>query len=233
MGRVTGPERKWSRKDELRLRAIVGAARVVSFFLGGTYRVLQSGRTIAQRRREGEDAHGVYAIWHRDIWLLARHLRREEMVVLASDSKDGELAARFLESLGYESLRGSSSRGATKALLGMARAARERRLDPIFSIDGPRGPALVAKPGVTFAASRAALPVVPLGIAVDRTWSLGSWDGHRIAKPFARIALAIGADVHVPDDASQDELAWRWTGVVQEAMLRAGEEAQRMLAERR
>src|SRR5262249_25588144 len=163
--------------------AIVGVARVVNVFLASTYRVRQAGRTIAQRRREGETAHGVYAIWHRDIWLLARHLRHEEMVGLASEHRDGELAARFLESLGYESVRGSSARGATRALLAMARAARERRRDPIFSIDGPRGPALVAKPGVTFAASRANLPVVPLGIAVDRTWTLGSWDGHRIGKP--------------------------------------------------
>ena len=233
MGRVTGPEPKRSLLEELKLRAIVGAGYVVNLLLASTYRVSRKGRTCAQRRRAGEGEHfGVYALWHRDIWNLTRHMRHEEMVVLASEHGDAELAARLLAKLGYDNVRGSSTRGGVKALLGMVRAVKERRLDLVFTVDGPRGPAQEVKPGVVFAASRARLPVVPLGVAIDRSWSLRSWDGHRIGKPFARVALVIGEEIRVPEDASQDELVTRWTPVVQEALQRVEEEARRELAAR-
>jgi lysophospholipid acyltransferase (LPLAT)-like uncharacterized protein len=112
------------------------------------------------------------------------------------------------------------------------RAVKERKLDLVFTVDGPRGPALQVKPGVLFATSRAGLALLPLGVAVDRTWALRSWDGHRIAKPFAKIALVIGEEIRVPEDASQEELATRWTAVLQAALQRVEEEARRELAAR-
>jgi lysophospholipid acyltransferase (LPLAT)-like uncharacterized protein len=233
MGRVTGPPRKPSLLEELKLRAIVGAGRLVNLLLVSTYRVSRKGRTCAQRRRAGEGTHyGVYALWHRDIWNLTRHMSHEEMVVLASEHGDAELAVRLLAGLGYDSVRGSSTRGGVRGLLKMVRAVQERRLDLVFTVDGPRGPAQQVKPGVVFAASRAGLPVIPLGVAVDRSWALRSWDGHRIAKPFAKVALVIGEEIHVPDDASQEELATRWTEAVQAALQRVEEEARRELAAR-
>jgi lysophospholipid acyltransferase (LPLAT)-like uncharacterized protein len=233
MGRVTGPERKWTRLDEWKARAIVGVGLVVNVLLVSTYRVSRKGRSCAQRRHAGESAeYGVYALWHRDIWNLTRHMRREELVVLASEHGDAELAVRLLARLGYASVRGSSTRGGVKALLGMVRAVKQRRLDLVFTVDGPRGPAQEVKPGVVFAASRAGFPVVPLGVAIDRTWALRSWDGHRIGKPFAKVALVIGEAIRVPEDASQEELTTRWTGVVQEALQRVEEEARRELAAR-
>jgi len=229
MGPVDGPARQASLSDRLKLRAKVGAGLALGALLGGTYRVRRRGASCAQRRRAGEAAGCVYSVWHRDIWHLMRTMRRDEMLVLASEHRDGEIITRILERLGYGVVRGSSTHGGARALLGLARAGREGRGDPLFTVDGPRGPAHEVKPGAVFTASRAGLPIVPIGVAVDRAWIIRSWDRHRIGKPFARVCIALGEEIRVPPEASLEELEGRWAPAVAEAMGRAESAARREL----
>ena len=61
----------------------------------------------------------IIAIWHqRFLPALAyvTRFRHFEPVIMISQSRDGELAARFAEKLGLVPVRGSSSRGGTTAL---------------------------------------------------------------------------------------------------------------------
>jgi lysophospholipid acyltransferase (LPLAT)-like uncharacterized protein len=99
-------------------------------------------------------------------------------------------------------------------------------------VDGPRGPPRVVKEGVVFAASRMRLPVVPVGVAVERAWRLGSWDGHFVGKPFTRVRVAFGAEIRIPADAGRDELTGRWLEEVSAGMQRAESRAQAALAPR-
>jgi lysophospholipid acyltransferase (LPLAT)-like uncharacterized protein len=48
-------------------------------------------------------------------------------------------------------------------------------------------------------------PLVPLTWAADRSWRLGSWDRLEIPKPFARVAVAVGAPQEVPRGGGEDE----------------------------
>ncbi len=228
---MSGPRREDSRIDEWKLRAAVGAGLLLHVVLAGSYRVRRVGRLCSERRRAGEDVRCVYSVWHADIWHLIRAMRGEAVRVMVSEHRDGELITRIVHALGYATVRGSSTRGGARAVLGLARSVREGREDPVLTVDGPRGPAREVKAGVVFVASRIGLPVVPLGMAVDRVWRARSWDRLAIGKPFARLVLAVGDEIHVPADAARDELAERWVPVVAEGMRRAEDTARQELGQ--
>ncbi len=142
----------------------------------------------------------VFSIWHGQLLPLLWHHRAQGVSILVSEHKDGELIARFAESIGYGTIRGSSSRGAAGALLGLVRALGEGR-EVGITPDGPRGPARSYAPGAAVAASKAGALILPLAAHANRAWRLSSWDRFMIPKAFARVTLAYGEPVRLPDDA--------------------------------
>lgn len=133
----------------------------------------------------------VVALWHGDqVPMVALH-RRLGLSPLASLSKDGELAARASEALGYRVLRGSSSRGGREALLA-ALATLRAGGRPTFTVDGPRGPAGVVQPGAEALARRVGVPVVWGGIDAAPEWRARSWDRLRVPLPFAKVRVRYG-----------------------------------------
>src|SRR5262249_49499355 len=88
----------------------------------------------------------IYSFWHSCIFSATWFWRDRGIVVMASGSRDGELTGRFIRRFGYGTARGSSSRGAGRALSEMS-ACLENGIDVGFTLDGPRGPAFTAKPG--------------------------------------------------------------------------------------
>jgi lysophospholipid acyltransferase (LPLAT)-like uncharacterized protein len=152
------------------------------------YRVL-GGETILRLRNEGTPI--LFTLWHGEMLPLLWHHRDEGVAVLVSEHKDGEIIARVLTWMGYALIRGSTSRGAGRALLGVVRTLRSGK-DVAITPDGPRGPRHKFAPGAVVAANRAIAPIVPTVAHVDRFWQLSSWDGFMIPKPFARITVAYG-----------------------------------------
>ena len=73
-----------------------------------------------------------------------------------------------------------------------------------FTLDGPRGPRRVAKPGIAILAARTQLPIVPNAFVAERCWRLSSWDRHPIQKPFSRIICAYAPPVPPPPDDSPE-----------------------------
>ena len=43
-------------------------------------------------------------------------------------------------------------------------------------------------------------------VAVDRAWVLNSWDRMMIPKPFSRALLRFGKLIHVPEDATDEDV---------------------------
>ena len=68
----------------------------------------------------------IFALWHGQLLPLLWHHRGEGVAVLISEHRDGEIIARIAEALGYRTVRGSTSRGAARALLGLSRVHRAR-----------------------------------------------------------------------------------------------------------
>ena len=231
MGRVSGPESGFTPRQELKIRAATAAGLALHHTLANTYRMRFVGAPWGLRRRRGHPGHCVYATWHCDIWHLLRVMRGEEgsVCVMISEHRDGEFIARIVQHLGFDTARGSSTRGGARALLELARSGRDRGTDLMLTVDGPRGPAREVKEGVVLLASRAGLPIVPLRIVADRAWHARSWDRLAVAKPFARVAAAFGDEIRVPADAGREDLAGRWVAEVADGMRRAEERAQAAL----
>jgi hypothetical protein len=145
------------------------------------------------------------AFWHGRILPATYYFRRRGIVVITSENFDGEWIAGIIERFGYGTARGSTSRGARKALLQLRRALAAG--SPVgFTIDGPRGPSRVAQPGAVFLAAATGHPVLPFHLEASRHWELRSWDRTQIPRPFATVAIAMGEPLEVPGDTGEEAI---------------------------
>ncbi|MGE0593498.1 MAG: lysophospholipid acyltransferase family protein [Vicinamibacterales bacterium] len=148
----------------------------------------------------------VMAFWHGRILSATVYFRHRGIVVITSDNFDGEWIARVIRRFGYGTARGSTSRGARKAMVRLLREMAAGR-PAGFTLDGPRGPARVAQPGAVWLAGTTGNPLLPFHLEASRCWELRSWDRTQIPKPFSTVALVIGAPVEVPpnlDEAARE-----------------------------
>jgi lysophospholipid acyltransferase (LPLAT)-like uncharacterized protein len=147
----------------------------------------------------------VMAFWHGRILPATFYFRRRGIVVITSENFDGEWIARIIERFGYGTARGSTSRGAKKAMLQLVRDMKAGRAAG-FTLDGPRGPVRVAQAGAVWLASATGNPVLPFHIEASSHWSLRSWDRTQIPKPFSTMALVVGEPIEVANAASGETL---------------------------
>jgi lysophospholipid acyltransferase (LPLAT)-like uncharacterized protein len=128
----------------------------------------------------------IFAFWHGTMLPLVWLHRDQGVPVVISEHRDGEIIARIVERLGFRTIRGSSTRGAARALLGIVREL-ENGAEVAVTPDGPRGPARKFASGALVAAQRVGVPIVGIGVDASRTWRLKSWDRFMIPKPFSRV----------------------------------------------
>lgn len=188
--------------------------------LAKSLRVAYTGRARLERARAG-GAPVLFAVWHgRVIPFVATH-RRRGIVGLVSEHRDGEYIARVLGPLGFVVVRGSTTRGAARALFDMSQRAREGR-DLAVTPDGPRGPRRAVRPGVVALARRAGTPVVPVGVAA-RGFVFPTWDRFVVPWPWARVSVVYGEPLFVSEgdataaDALHEEVAMRIEDATSEA----------------
>ena len=188
-----GDEASRARERKLRRLARLGVPLVR--LLGRTWRVHRTNHAVVSDLR-GQRIPIVFALWHGDLLPLLYLHRNEGVAVLVSEHRDGELISRIAESLGFRTVRGSTSRGAARALAGMVREL-EHGHDVAVTPDGPRGPARSFAPGALIAAQRADVPVIAVGVSAKSSWRLKSWDRFVIPKPFARVRVAYSDPVRL------------------------------------
>jgi len=149
----------------------------------------------------------VYTCWHREIFAGTWFWRKRGIVAMASQNFDGEYITRILQKHGYGAARGSSSRGAEKALVEMVRCHRHG-LDTVLTIDGPRGPRFVAKPGSVHLAKATGAAILCFHAAVRHSFVFRkSWDLTEFPLPFSRAAMFIAPPIMVPHEADRAEQA--------------------------
>lgn len=190
--------------SELRSQAIgvLGAG-----LLGSLLATTRERRVEAEhyRRLRAEGTPIIFVFWHAHLLPLAYGHRDEGIVTLVSDHGDGESLVRLIRHWGFGAVRGSSTRGATKALKGLIRAARAGK-DLALTPDGPRGPAREFKPGALAVAQATGLPIVTLAAGASGAWRLRSWDRFLIPHPFSRLCLAYGPPRRIPADLDRAAL---------------------------
>src|SRR4030095_15953383 len=147
----------------------------------------------------------VYSFWHRCVFPCAWLFRGWGFRVMTSQSFDGEYIARIIHKFGFGAVRGSSSRGAVRALLEMRREV-EQVHTVAFTIDGPRGPKYIAKPGPVLVSKATGVPMGAFHIALANAWILKTWDAMMIPKPFTTALVRVATPMYVPSDATDEEM---------------------------
>lgn len=188
--------------DERRARWLSLLGSWVIRAIGITWRVrIVNAGPVDRLRYDGQPV--ALLLWHGQLLPLLYVMRFQSIACLISTHKDGELIAQVARRLGCKLIRGSSSRGADRALLGLVRTLRDG-FTVAVTPDGPRGPYRTFAPGALVAAHRAEAPVVAFGVHATRAWYLSSWDKFMIPKPFARLTIVFDAPTMVPGDSSRD-----------------------------
>lgn len=163
---------------------------------------------IAQDPASGSFVAGV---WHRNAVFLVYYFRvlGPNKAIMVSRSRDGDIAARVVQRLGYATMRGSSSKGGARALQQMIRwmkAPDEKRLCGT-PVDGPRGPARIMKKGMLALAKEAGVSFVPIACSGTRVITFRkAWDMTMIPLPFSKMVIDVGEPLRVPADADDQAL---------------------------
>ena len=147
----------------------------------------------------------IYPTWHQRMSYLAHFLGSRHVTAMISQSRDGEYAARIAQWLGFNNIRGSTSRGGTEALRAIIRTIKKGHNGGMLA-DGPQGPARVAKIGSVIMARNAGVPLIPITWGGDRCWMFNSWDRYLIPKPFSRVVVYIAEPIWVPKSAKGEAL---------------------------
>ena len=127
-----------------------------------------------------------------------------EMHILISDHRDGELITQVVARLGFSVIRGSTTRGGTRALREMT-----TRVDPghlCVTPDGPRGPRRSVHQGIAYLSSRTGFPIVGAGMAFKRPGGPGAGTGSACPGRSAPPPASCHPAVVVPPDADRETL---------------------------
>jgi lysophospholipid acyltransferase (LPLAT)-like uncharacterized protein len=192
-----------SRWRRMQIPVIAWAVYWVLRLVGPTLRVEIVGvQNAVQIRDAGEVAIGAF--WHQCIFSAIWVWRKRGIVVLNTVNFDGQWTRRVIEKLGFGTAQGSSSRGAIEGLTIMAGRLEEGK-NVALTIDGPRGPRYVAKPGAVILARRTGKPVSVFHLAPQRAHTFKkSWDLFQLPFPFSRVVMFVAPPIRVPVDADSE-----------------------------
>jgi len=174
-------------------------------FIGLTCRKRIIGENyIEELKKEGKN--WIYLLWHNNIAIASWVLRKDHLVIMASASEDGGLATEMLQNFGFETVRGSSSKGGLKAMLSIVKLIKSGR-SAALTPDGPRGPKYELQKGTIVIAQKTGVPLVPIDIQATGQWVLNkSWDQHKLPKPFSTLIISIGKPIYVDSHLKSDDL---------------------------
>jgi lysophospholipid acyltransferase (LPLAT)-like uncharacterized protein len=213
---------RYTLRQRIVLRIIIWLGYGIIRLIGPTLRVAVSYEDGAQKTLDERPL--IASFWHSCMIPATYIFRNMGIRVMSSNSYDGEYMGRIIHKFGFVAVKGSSSRNAVRALLGLRRAL-EDGWTVAFTLDGPRGPRHKVKPGPVALARSCGLALTMFHAAVDRAWVLNTWDRLMIPMPFSRVLVRVGKLIPVPEDASDEDIE-RNTGELQAALDRVCEFAE-------
>lgn len=151
---------------------------------------------------------GIGAVWHNRLlimpFVLKRFFPRREGAALVSASRDGTWIAALVERIGFNVVRGSSSRLGARAMFQMADFLASGR-DVVIAPDGPRGPVYELGPGIVWLAQKSGASVFPLHLEYSSCWRLKNWDRFILPRPFSKVRVIFGPPHHVAATTGNEE----------------------------
>ena len=193
------------RRPGPRVTACLLAAGYIRFVkLTGNWRVIGTEVPLALLN---EGRPFLVAFWHGRLLMMSLAWPySQKFKMVTSQHPDGELIARTIKFLGFQSITGSSSRGGASTVRSILRALKSGESVGVTP-DGPRGPRMRAAKGAVFAAQRAGVPILPLSYAAKQCKILSTWDRFVIPLPFCRGIMKWGDPITIPRDSSDTDVA--------------------------
>ena len=178
---------------------------------------------------EGKPA--IFVLWHGRLFFPMYCLKDKGIIVLVSEHRDGEIITSSLEAAGYDTVRGSTTRGGARALARMVKLVRDGE-HIAFTPDGPRGPRWKFQPGAIYVAAKTGIPIIPLGGSARKAYYFKSWDSFQLPKPFSKSVFNVGEPYYVTGGMEPDNIEFHRAAVErilselnEDADRRAGAEA--------
>jgi lysophospholipid acyltransferase (LPLAT)-like uncharacterized protein len=189
----------------MQIPVIAAAVYSVIRIIGPTLRVEIVGIQHAVQIRSKAEA-GIGVFWHRCIFPSAWIWRDRGVVVMNTVNFDGQWTRKVIEWLGFGTAQGSSSRGGVAGLAAMGQKLSEGK-HVAFTIDGPRGPRYVAKPGPVILARRTGAPISVFHIGVEHGYTFKkSWDLFQVPMPFSRVVMIFAPVIRMKRDGGGEDL---------------------------
>jgi lysophospholipid acyltransferase (LPLAT)-like uncharacterized protein len=152
--------------------------------------------------RASSKGNVLFAVWHQATFAMLYLYRRSGAVILVTEETRGKILARCAGWMGYQPIAVPTLKehfDYARSLARMLKLIGEGK-NAVMAVDGPCGPLFEVKPGVSYIASRAGVPIVPA--AIKAPWKLTlfwRWDKYFIPLPFSRVALRVGEAIR-PDE---------------------------------
>ncbi|WP_200762696.1 lysophospholipid acyltransferase family protein [Nitrosophilus alvini] len=149
----------------------------------------------------------IAALWHGELlmqpYLYKKVRKKPKIACMISEHFDGEIIAGIIRYFGFESIRGSSTRGSVKVLLKAIKKMREG-YDIAITPDGPKGPRHSVADGIIAISKKADAYIVPFRYKASSYWQLKSWDRFIIPKPFSKLTFMASEPFKVTDMESKE-----------------------------
>jgi lysophospholipid acyltransferase (LPLAT)-like uncharacterized protein len=172
-----------------------------------TWRVLRATVALEEFSRPPDLSSGplIFACLHRDILPAIMFVRSDRPALLVSDSPDGDILVKTLDSRHYRFVRGATGGDGRRALVHMRRELASGHSVGL-AVDGPEGPFGSIREGALHLARVTGAPVVPLVARADRPLVLNTWDRTIVPIPFRKVAMEIGPILRIPATAGDRDM---------------------------
>lgn len=136
----------------------------------------------------------IVAFWHGELLMQPfnyKNIRPKGKVsAMISEHKDGEAITKTVEYLGIDSIRGSSTRGGAKALIGAIKELKAG-YDIAITPDGPKGPRHSVADGIVAISQKTNARILVFNCKPTKYWQFNSWDKFIVPKPFGKLEFFI------------------------------------------
>lgn len=132
----------------------------------------------------------VLACWHRHLPLTIPFAGQRRVWTMMSPAAYMAPIAAWARLMGMRLVRGTSGAGGRQALTLLAQKIADGGA-VLLAVDGPRGPAFVAKPGCAELAETAGVAVFAFGFRARRVLELPTWDRQSWPLPFSRVEIVL------------------------------------------
>ncbi|MBI3593575.1 MAG: lysophospholipid acyltransferase family protein [Nitrospirae bacterium] len=154
-----------------------------------------------------KDRRFILAFWHGRQLFMPFSYDGKLIHILISQHGDGEIVTRAMRYFGFQSVRGSSTRGGFRAVRELLRLSGSS--DIAITPDGPKGPAYKVQMGIIELARMTSLPIIPVTFSSSSRKELKAWDHFLIPHLFSKGIFIWGKPIRVEKNLTREQLEER------------------------